>query len=76
MSSETSAALLGAELRRARTAAGLSQDKLAQRLGFDRTTITKAEAGQRIPSPELAEAQGPVLAVGSDAWARFTARLK
>ena len=56
MSSETTAAFLGAELRRARTAAGLSQDQLAQRLGFDRTTVTKTETGQRIPSPELAEA--------------------
>ena len=56
MSSETTAAFLGSELRRARTAAGLSQDHLAQRLGFDRTTITKTEGGQRTPSPELADA--------------------
>jgi len=56
MSSETTAAFLGAELRRARTAARLSQDQLAQRLGFDRTTITKTECGQRTPSPELADA--------------------
>src|ERR1700749_2802708 len=56
MSSETTAVFLGAELRRARTAAGLSQDQIAQRLGFDRTTITKTESGQRTPSPELADA--------------------
>jgi transcriptional regulator with XRE-family HTH domain len=56
MSSETTAAFLGAELRRARTVAGLSQDQLAQRLGFDRTTVTKTESGQRTPSPELADA--------------------
>lgn len=62
MSSATTAAFLGAELRRARTAAGLSQDQLAQRLGFDRTTITKTESGQRTPSPELADAIDVVFA--------------
>lgn len=39
-------AFLGAELRRARVAAGFSsQDALAARLGFDRTVITKTENG-------------------------------
>lgn len=56
MSSETTAAFLGAELRRARNAARLSQEQLAQRLGYDRTMITKTESGVRIPSPELADA--------------------
>jgi transcriptional regulator with XRE-family HTH domain len=48
---------LGALLRRARVAAGISsQDALAERLGFDRTVIAKAESGQRPPSPDVARA--------------------
>jgi transcriptional regulator with XRE-family HTH domain len=42
------AAFLGAELRRARVAAGFtSQESLAARLGYDRTVIAKAETGER-----------------------------
>lgn len=42
------AAFLGAELRRARLAAGFSsQDALASHLGFDRSVIAKAETGDR-----------------------------
>jgi transcriptional regulator with XRE-family HTH domain len=42
-------AWLGEELRNARTEAGFSsQDALARELGFDRTTINKAETGFRI----------------------------
>jgi transcriptional regulator with XRE-family HTH domain len=48
------AAFLGAELRRARLAAGIkSQDKLAQMLGYDRSVIAKAETGERPPSEEV-----------------------
>lgn len=54
MSSESTATFLGKELRRARMAAGLSQDQLAQRLGWDRSTITRIETGDRVPSPDLA----------------------
>jgi transcriptional regulator with XRE-family HTH domain len=51
------AAFLGAELRRARVAAGFSsQDALAARLGYDRTVIAKAETGERPPSPDVADA--------------------
>jgi transcriptional regulator with XRE-family HTH domain len=47
-------AWLGEELRNARTDAGFSsQDALARELGFDRTTINKAETGFRI-SEEVA----------------------
>lgn len=50
-------AFLGDELRRARVAAGFSsQEALAAKLGFDRTVITKAETGDRPPSPEVAQA--------------------
>ena len=41
----------GAELRRARTAAGLSQDQLGQRLGYSGAQVGKVETGERAPSP-------------------------
>jgi transcriptional regulator with XRE-family HTH domain len=48
------AAFLGAELRRARVAAGFSsQDSLAAKLGFDRTVIAKAETGERPPTSDV-----------------------
>lgn len=48
------AAFLGAELRRARLAAGFSsQDSLAAKLGFDRTVIAKAETGERPPTTDV-----------------------
>jgi transcriptional regulator with XRE-family HTH domain len=48
------AAFLGAELRRARLAAGFSsQDALAAQLGFDRSVIAKAETGDRPPSADV-----------------------
>jgi len=51
------AGFLGAELRRARLAAGYSsQEALAVRLGYDRSVIAKAETGERPPSPEVADA--------------------
>lgn len=47
-------AFLGAELKRARIAAGFtSQDALATRLGFDRTVVVKAETGDRPPTAEV-----------------------
>jgi transcriptional regulator with XRE-family HTH domain len=51
------ASFLGAELRRARLAAGFSsQEALAAKLGYDRSVIAKAETGERPPSPEVAAA--------------------
>ena len=50
-------AFLGAELTRARKAAGFSsQDVLAAKLGFDRTVIAKAETGDRPPTDEVLDA--------------------
>lgn len=47
-------ARLGDDLRRARMAAGYSsQEALAAKLGFDRTVITKAETGDRPPTPDV-----------------------
>jgi len=48
------AAYLGKLLRQARLAAGYaSQDALAAALGFERSTITKAESGARAPTEEV-----------------------
>jgi transcriptional regulator with XRE-family HTH domain len=48
------AAFLGSRLRQGRVGAGFkSQDALAAQLGFDRSVITKAETGERPPSPEV-----------------------
>jgi transcriptional regulator with XRE-family HTH domain len=47
-------ACLGKILRRARVRAGFSsQDALADKLGFDRSVVNKAETGDRPPSPEV-----------------------
>lgn len=45
---------LGDKLRRARANARFSsQEALAAKLGFDRTVITKAETGDRVPTPDV-----------------------
>ena len=46
----------GAELRRARTSAGLSQDQLGQRLGYSGAQVGKVETGERTPVPDFVEA--------------------
>jgi transcriptional regulator with XRE-family HTH domain len=46
----------GAELRRARSAAGLSQDQLGQRLGYSGAQVGKVETGERAPAQDFAEA--------------------
>jgi transcriptional regulator with XRE-family HTH domain len=45
----------GAELRRARAAAGLSQDQLGQRLGYSGAQVGKVEMGERAPSQDFAQ---------------------
>jgi transcriptional regulator with XRE-family HTH domain len=45
----------GAELRRARAAAGLSQDQLGQRLGYSGAQVGKVETGERAPSQDFAQ---------------------
>lgn len=44
--SEVTAKLLGDEVRRARTEAGLSQVELARRLGISRSYVSNLEAGR------------------------------
>ena len=45
----------GAELRRARTAAALSQEQLGQRVGYSGALVGKVETGDRAPSPDFAQ---------------------
>jgi transcriptional regulator with XRE-family HTH domain len=47
-------AFFGAELRRTRMEAGLSQEQLGQRIGYSGTLIGKVEIGERAPSEDLA----------------------
>ena len=44
------AAFLGGELKRARLAAGLTQEQVARIIGYDRTVVTKAESGAAPPT--------------------------
>lgn len=54
----------GAELRRRREAAGLSQADLARLINYDRTLISKAEHGAELPSAAFAEATDRALDAG------------
>lgn len=65
-------AFLGKELRLARVAAGFSsQDALAASLGFDRTVITKAETGDRPPTPDVLAAWCAACGLDEDLFGRF-----
>jgi transcriptional regulator with XRE-family HTH domain len=66
------AAFLGAELRRARVAAGFSsQEVLAARLGFDRSVVGKAETGDRAPTAEVVAAWCEACQLDEDLFARL-----
>jgi transcriptional regulator with XRE-family HTH domain len=45
----------GAEVRRWRTSAGLSQEQLGQRVGYSGAQVGKVETGERAPSQEFAQ---------------------
>jgi transcriptional regulator with XRE-family HTH domain len=65
-------AFLGAELRRARTAAGFSsQETLAARLGFDRTVVAKAETGERPPTDDVLAAWCEACHLDDDLFGRL-----
>lgn len=42
------------ELRRARQQAGLTQDQLADRIGYSASLVAAIETGRRIPTPDFA----------------------
>jgi len=47
-------AFFGSELRLARTAAGISQEQLGQRIGYSAAQVGKVETGERAPSQDFA----------------------
>jgi transcriptional regulator with XRE-family HTH domain len=64
---------LGSELARARVAAGFSsQQALADHLGFDRTVITKAETGERLPSLEVLAKVAEATGIDRELFERLT----
>jgi transcriptional regulator with XRE-family HTH domain len=62
---------LRAELARRRQALGLSQARLAGRMGFDRTTVNKVERGAIEPSREFARQAERALEAGGELWRRW-----
>ena len=54
---------LGRNLRRVRTAAGLTQTALAKRSGIDRSYVSDLEAGQRHPTAATLQRLAKVLGV-------------
>ena len=61
----------GAELRRARAAAGLSQDQLGQRLGYSAAQVGKVETGERAPSQDFAQGCDQVFPDAGGLFARI-----
>ncbi|MCM3922546.1 helix-turn-helix domain-containing protein [Frankia sp. AiPs1] len=59
-------ALLGPEIRRRRTAVGLSQQRLAARVEADQGLISKIETGVKVPSPRLLRALDDALHAEGD----------
>ena len=63
---------LGRELCRARVAAGYSsQQALADHLGFERTVIAKAEAGERVPSEPVLMAWAKACHIDTEHYQRL-----
>jgi transcriptional regulator with XRE-family HTH domain len=50
-------------IKRSREAAALTQEELAQKLGVDRTTVTKWETGKAFPKAKMLPALSKVLKV-------------
>jgi transcriptional regulator with XRE-family HTH domain len=63
----------GAELRRARMAAGLSQEQLGQRVGYSAAQVGKVETGDRAPSPDFAQGCDEALPAASGLFTRIYA---
>jgi len=65
-------AFLGAELARARVAAGFSaQEALAQVLGYERSVIGKTESGERVPSADVLAAWCEACQIDADLFGRL-----
>ena len=63
---------LGKELCRARVAAGFSsQQALADHLGFERTTVAKAESGDRVPSDPVLTAWAKACSIDMEHYQRL-----
>jgi transcriptional regulator with XRE-family HTH domain len=63
----------GAELRRWRMAAGLSQEQLGQRVGYSAAQVGKVETGDRAPSPDFAQRCDTALPDAGGLFARIYA---
>ena len=63
----------GAELRRARAAAGLSQEQLGQRVGYSAAQVGKVETGDRAPSLDFAQGCDQTLPAAGGLFARIYA---
>lgn len=57
--------IFGKELRKARTSVGISQEKLALKVGLDRTYISMLERGLRQPSLTTVFLLSPALNLSS-----------
>jgi transcriptional regulator with XRE-family HTH domain len=56
---------LGAELRGRRLAVGLTQQALAERIGYDRSYLSQVETGAQIPAEQFIVLCERQLAVGA-----------
>ena len=68
---DTPGALWGRQLKRARTARGITQTKLAADLGFSRSTLAMYEAGKDVPQRSVAVQCDKLLDTGTalaDMW--------
>jgi len=63
----------GAELRRWRMLAELSQEQLGQRVGYSAAQVGKVETGDRAPSPDLAQRCDTALPDAGGLFARLYA---
>jgi transcriptional regulator with XRE-family HTH domain len=66
-------AFFGAELRRARSTAGLSQEQLGQRVGYSAAQVGKVETGERAPSQDFARRCDQALPGADGLFARIHA---
>jgi transcriptional regulator with XRE-family HTH domain len=64
-------AFFGAELRRARTAARLSQDQLGQHIGYSAALVGKVETGERAPTQDFANRCDQALPTADSLFSRI-----